>query len=62
MKAIRLTVIFLILSSMLLACGCAANHPYPFDQSFDNIEKVMVGISDIVKNAEMIIQKLISDK
>lgn len=31
-------------------------------ERFDNIEKVMVGISDIVKNAEMIIQKLISDK
>ena len=40
MKAIRLTFVLLIVLSILLACGCTVNHPYPFDQSFDNIEKV----------------------
>ena len=41
MKRIRLALILLIsLSMLLLTFGCRVDYPYPFDQSFDNIEKV----------------------
>ena len=41
MKRIRLALILLIsLSILLLTFGCRADYPYPFDQSFDNIEQV----------------------